>query len=525
MNQTREEKFEATIVEAFPSGLPSFVDLSNVERNNIILEKYLKLGDLVVMHMDKEARGLGVKGVSDGTVGIVVGFRRYKDYVARIHNYGRAPGVYEGNGVATVRWMDGSISEPGAGSLRWLFNHESKQRERRDDRLYTEAFEYMARVDDLPKLPLWEMDVVRIKHRKGQTQPWRHTDTVRIVSIDYHNLERKRNDGTPMPVFTVTPLEPGYGSVSMEVNDLELIERGNVWKWFNDQRDKLKFADIREEVAFHSALGMETQVMCEQGGNYHWPLTAILPALKAGTIDVVRFAGGMFGGSGTHCAYKMHDPDLSERLRAISLEGFDREKNPVQVLVTGQCWNEEAKRVALQTATEMQVPFVNLSNDGTYADDSVFKALNIEVVYVENPESFDFKALPGYVFFSPIGTDARRVPHNLTKEVRDLPDETARKRSKREALRLRIVHSDGWSSAVRNAVVLACQTFDVTFVDRAGVGGDKLMRNSGIRSLVLAADDAKLPIDLHFEGYAFFAHRGMKDLPYDVTIDLSKDVQ
>ena len=61
MNQTREEKFEATIVEAFPSGLPSFVDLSNVERNNIILEKYLKLGDLVVMHMDKEARGWALK--------------------------------------------------------------------------------------------------------------------------------------------------------------------------------------------------------------------------------------------------------------------------------------------------------------------------------------------------------------------------------------------------------------------------------------------------------------------------------
>lgn len=504
---------------------PRVVDIANIERDGIYFAKYLRIGDMVVMHMDKEAREWGSKGVPDGTIGIVIGFHRFQDHRARINNYGHAPGVYMRNGCPMVRWFDGSVSEPGTSNLRWLHDHEKKKIERREDHLHNEAFEYEARTGDLPELPFWEMDKVRIILRKRRDrQPWDHTDVVRIHAIDYHRIDDKRNDGSPMPIYDVSPIEEGYGRISMETDDLELVERGNLWKWFNGQRDQVKFETIEDEVRFHAQLGMETQIECKQSGNYHWPLTAILPALQASEIDVVRFSSGMFGSSGSMNAYKMDDPDLSQRVRAISLKGYDRKENPMQTRVLAKQWNEVTVRATLQAMLETNTPFLNIDYGNGYVNTSLFEAMNLSVLKVENVDDFNFAELDGYVYFQPIDAITKNIPTVTTKEVNEDAMELSKAlrgggRSRREAVRIRVQSDKGWSEENLKIVLAACQAFGVIFVDRAAISRHQFKEFEGVNINVLeCATNDDLPIESQLSGYVFFTHRGMEDLPFDVSV-------
>lgn len=504
---------------------PRKIDVSEIKRDNIVLEKYLRIGDLVVMHMDKEARDWGRKDVPDGTVGIVVGFHRFEDYRGRINNFGHEPGVYMRNGVGMVRWFDGTISTPGSGSLRWLHDNEKKTIERREDRVYSEAYEYEARIGDLPELPFWEMDTVRIILRKRRDrQPWDHTDTVRIRSIDYHRIKDKRNDGSPMPIYDVSPAEEGYGSISMETDDLVLVERGNLWKWFNGQRDQVKFATIEEEIRFHAQLGQETQIECKQGGNYHWPLTAIYPALQAGEIDVVRFSNGFFGGSGSMSAYKMDDPDLSERVRAISLKGYDRKENPMQTRVLAKEWNEVSRRATLRTMLETNTPFLNIDYGNGYIDTSMFEALNLSVIKVENVDDFNFAEVASYVYFQPIGAETKNIPTAATNEINEDVMELSKAlrgggRSRRDAVRIRVQSDKGWLEENLKVVLAACQAFGVIFVDRTGASGQQHKEFEAVNvNVLICPTNDDLPFESQLNGYVFFTHRGMEDLPFDVTV-------
>ena len=296
-----------------------------------------------------------------------------------------------------------------------------------------------------------------------------------------------------------------------------MVERGNLWKWFNGQRDQLKFASLEEELNFHSALGLEEQVWCEQSGDYRWPLSAILPALKAGTIDMIRHSNGFFGGSGHVSAYKVNDPDLAARVRQRSLDGYDPEKNPTQTRIVGSEWNHEAQLTVARHCLEYQVPFVNLKDRGGYVDASALEALNIRVVPFDLDEPQN--TLPkGYVFFSPEG-DSHTLHYNHSAEVRAPSADSLRRR---ERLRVRILSDAGWNEANRSVVIAACKTLDSVFVDRAAVSYDVIMKEAGIKNQHLVEGE-KVPFELDlWGGYVFFTHRGMKDLPYDVTINLNQ---
>lgn len=299
------------------------VDVSKCSTSdNIILERFLRIGDLVVMNMDKEQRAwAGSKSVPDGSVGIVVGFYRAKLFRGRINNFGHTPGEYIRNGVAMILWGNGKAENTGAGNLRFFVDPETKKEERRNDDAYNQAFDHEAYVDVLPAgVDIYEHDIVEVVDPKI-VRSW-ETDTLKVLSIDWHHLDSKRTDGSPMPIYQVTHLEPGHGTMSLDITQVKLKERGNVWKWFNDKRDEIKFASLKEEVAFNFDLGLYEQVRCADTDGYHWPMASILPAVESGLIDVAKHQAGFFGAPGQVGAFKLQDLELGERCRAEMKKGF-----------------------------------------------------------------------------------------------------------------------------------------------------------------------------------------------------------
>lgn len=294
-------------------------------RNTIVLERFLRIGDRVVMTMDKEARGWGRPGAADGTHGTVIGFHRYETHVPRVGGFGKKPGVYMCNGAGVVAWDTGQHDTPGAGDLVWLIDHDKLSEERRKDKAWNDAFETNQFISDLPNLPFWEHDIVRDK--TGRVQMGNRTDgLLRIMSIEYHNLNSKRDDGSPMPIYNVEAPEGRSGYTWTDNDHLELVERGNVWKWFNGERANIKWKDLHEEAGFHKWLGACDEIRNPRTSYYTWELQDILGGLNDGLIDAPSVSQGFFGaGPSTHC-YKFHDRDLGERVRAKAIEGFSPPK-------------------------------------------------------------------------------------------------------------------------------------------------------------------------------------------------------
>lgn len=77
-------------------------------------------------------------------------------------------------------------------------------------------------------------------------------------------------------------------------------------------------------------------------------------------------------------------------------------------------------------------------------------------------------------------------------------------------MRIRVYSTTGWNTANRQAVIDACQENDLPFIDRAGV------LDPGMDVENFTGGDVQ---DTHgLDGYVFFAHRGMTDLPFDRTV-------
>jgi hypothetical protein len=207
---------------------------------------------------------------------------------------------------------------PGAHDLRWLNGHEELEKTRREDKAWIEAFETQQFVDDLPELPVWEHDIVRDK--TGRVS-FGDDGLMRISRIKYEYVGRTRDDGSAFPVYDVEACDGNSGYTWTENKNLELVERGNVWKWFN-AKDTIQWKDLREEANFHKWLGACDEIRNPRTNVYAWELDDIVAGLQEGVIDAPSVSPGLFGaGPSTRC-YKFHDRDLGERVRADALCGF-----------------------------------------------------------------------------------------------------------------------------------------------------------------------------------------------------------
>ena len=284
----------------------------------IILSQFVRIGDRLLMAVSSDDDGWRKRSVLNGTKGTVIGIYRYEHYQGRIGVYRKPPGKYFSNGAAIVRWDNGVFDKPSMHDV--VFVDASLKESRRIDKEYNEAFEVDERVGDLPDLPFWEFDRVRLK--PGHRAQWDDCDELIVSRVDYDRAGDLCDDGvTPMPIYQVEPLSMNRGRTTVRADELELIERGNIWLWTHD-RSRVKFADLCEEVFFHKSIGMCIEVQCPQTGHYGWPKEFVYEGAKAGLIDVLSSTSGFFGAAPSVYGYKMTDPDLSSRANQALIEGF-----------------------------------------------------------------------------------------------------------------------------------------------------------------------------------------------------------
>lgn len=278
----------------------------------LILERNAGPGDIVCMAVPTTDEGWHTRAVPNGTLGTVKGFTQYEDHVAPIHNFGRKPGVYLCNGALLVEWeVEGDKTLLATASAHDIVHMNPTKAAALRDKAWIEVVENRQYLRALPELPFMELDNVL---HKGEGEHYH------IHSISYHDIDRVCSDGiSPFPIYTLTAER--RGSFSVNADEIELVSRGNLWKWLND-RSSVVFKSLTEEVGFHVSMGMYEQIKCPDTGNNQWPQESVAAHAHSGLIDIIKFQNGLFGASGIHIAYKLTDPELSKRCNAALCEGF-----------------------------------------------------------------------------------------------------------------------------------------------------------------------------------------------------------
>ncbi|OGH58601.1 MAG: hypothetical protein A2725_02780 [Candidatus Magasanikbacteria bacterium RIFCSPHIGHO2_01_FULL_33_34] len=278
------------------------------------LTELLQIGDEVVFKVDPERRAWTdiYNDVPDGTKGIVCGFYDAVIYESRVRVLVHQPGVYHRKGAVSVWLSDGRIV-PGDWSIEMVDKDQEKRRDAAlrgaDGILRTPQ----VRLGDLPETKVWEQDKVRVRFPHDGSE---HEMT--IGRIDYHHMHQRRNDGSSWPFYDVRFMEGG--STSAEESWIELIERGNVWKYYNNQ--PLVFTDLKEEASFFHLVGQTEEVRNPKNNLYSWTEEEVLEAIMNGTVHGFSVDSGFFGSGPYINAQRFKDEELGKRVAKVTLEGF-----------------------------------------------------------------------------------------------------------------------------------------------------------------------------------------------------------
>ena len=183
---------------------------------------------------------------SNGTKAVVVGFGQV--FYGRVDNCGIRPGVYATRDHARIRFENGD--ERCIGALSLCPADEAKyQRRMADPRLPTRY-----RLGDLPPTPFWEGDFVRPRgsHSGSISDP--PPPLFQIVRINYPWI------GSETPPYQISEslLASGW-SVQAGEREIELVERGPVWRFYHGERD-LYLDSLGDRARFFELLGRTEEV-------------------------------------------------------------------------------------------------------------------------------------------------------------------------------------------------------------------------------------------------------------------------
>lgn len=283
---------------------------------NVILEKFLCVGDRVKYNPTKDTLEWRKPLVEVGMLGTVTGWYVYNRAYGRNESWAYGdqcdgPGIYQGNGVAIVRWDNGETHKSSASDF--CFVDESLNEIRRNDDKGQEVIERKLKIEELPETAFWEGDRVSVI-RQG------NAEMLVIISVEYVDdvdYDRGRR-------YTGQSSEHGYTTYFHE-KEATLISRGNYWWWAHD-KSKLSFINIQDEVNFYSSLGKTEELRNPKNGLYAWTIDEGLEAVKNGDADYVATFNIPFSRTTKLSVFKLKDlPELTERLRqkVIELHGQD----------------------------------------------------------------------------------------------------------------------------------------------------------------------------------------------------------
>lgn len=273
--------------------------------DNVILAKFLRVGDVVVYAPESDSHRYQQAPVNPGDKGKMVGWYSYLTSCGRNQSMSYekdmdGPGIYQGNGAAVIRWDNGITERVNCHEIKF---EDPDLKEKRYNDPENEIIEKSLKISELPVTPFWEGDLVSIK-RNGENY------LLIVSSIDY------------VAIFGQSSKYAPYGghhsegwTTNFDEEQATLISRGNYWWWWHD-KSKLSFKDIREEANFFRSLGKFEQLISPKSGNYKWDIQEAFDAVIAGEADCVSSSGSFFGSSPFPVVFKVHDnPDLARRLR------------------------------------------------------------------------------------------------------------------------------------------------------------------------------------------------------------------
>lgn len=157
---------------------------------------------------------------------------------------------------------------------------------------------------------------------------WRG-DVVRVTSTDpgreYENglwlIEYPPQEGDTR-VSVVSSLYGGYSQFMVELDRIELVDRGNHYRLHHGR--PLSFDDIAQEASFWVELKLMQAVPYDFGRLFVWPVEQVLAALESGEVDAAFWVTGPHFPNGdaspTLNAYMCLLPEVAARMRAASLE-------------------------------------------------------------------------------------------------------------------------------------------------------------------------------------------------------------
>lgn len=296
---------------------------------SITLEKFIQLNDRVIVNVDPERRSWAPVPYADGTIGTVVGFKQWDNYVSRVPNFGTPPGIYSERSIPLVRF-DGGINGAYIQASDLAFEDPTLKDKRVEERAARGGFatddEYSnkTRIGDLPETPFWESDIVTVHSKKWGGdfgQPHSECATPAVLKIDSINYDDREGQHT----YSVSGLyASGHttGQIRAAKEELLLVERGNIWRYFNNEAPV--FVDLKDEIVFHQQLGKVQSLRNELRNNYYlWTLAEALAAIRDGRADVFSHSAGFFGGHSRIEVKRFDDRDMGERVRAEAIKGWE----------------------------------------------------------------------------------------------------------------------------------------------------------------------------------------------------------
>lgn len=286
-----------------------------------MLDDVLQIGDEVVVTVSKENRDWGYNPCPDGTKGVVVGFA--KIHYSRIQSFGLKPGVYSNKCYPYVKIEGKKELSIGTFHLKMVDEREYERRVAAwrevggsGNRMHKEELF----LHDLPETKFWEGDTVRIvpraQFKDDGSVVGADNKIMMIVGIEYG----WRNKGEPRTYRISNDFGAGWHTYAKE-DELVLVERGNVWKYFHNE--PLQSKDIQEEANFFKMLGHYEEVRNPKTGFYSWTKDEVLEAIRVKIAD--GFSAGLIPLTDkvSISAIRFRDRNLGEKVRQETLKGFN----------------------------------------------------------------------------------------------------------------------------------------------------------------------------------------------------------
>lgn len=298
-----------------------------------MIEDILKVGDSVIIDIPDELWNTGYRPIDKKreTNAEVIGFSEKIN--GRINNFGHKPGVYVNRFRTKLKLKDGKEYFEYTNVLKLVDQEEYKRRIEERERKGKKPEKEFSR--NLPDTKFWEGDHVLV-YDYSVSRRNRHG-----LSIETYNMLRNiliKDKEPPRPLMIVgikwhwkEKWEPWTYRVSndffaglceyVEEPKIELVKRGNVWKYFHGE--KPQFKDIKEEANFFKLLGHYEEIRNPANNLYSWTKEEVLNGIKQGIVDSFSIEASLIGFERMNViAIRFKDRELGKRVRKATVKGF-----------------------------------------------------------------------------------------------------------------------------------------------------------------------------------------------------------